>query len=46
MVLSHSDVDHLGAVDEILDAYKVKKIICLVLDLVGLIYEAAGDPVE
>lgn len=27
MVLSHSDSDHLAAVDEILDAYDVKKII-------------------
>ncbi len=27
MVLSHSDADHLAAVDEILDAYDVKKII-------------------
>ena len=27
MVLSHSDADHLGAVDEICDTYKVKRII-------------------
>jgi len=27
MVLSHSDSDHLGAVDEICDAYRVKRII-------------------
>lgn len=27
MVLSHSDADHLGAVDEICDAYAVKKVI-------------------
>lgn len=27
MVLSHSDADHLGAVDEICDAYRVKRII-------------------
>ena len=27
MVLSHSDSDHLGAVDEICEAYKVKRII-------------------
>jgi beta-lactamase superfamily II metal-dependent hydrolase len=26
-VLSHSDADHLGTVDEILDAYTVKKVI-------------------
>ncbi len=27
MVLSHSDSDHLGAVDEICDAYTVKRVI-------------------
>lgn len=27
LVLSHSDADHLGAVDEICDAYKVRKVI-------------------
>jgi competence protein ComEC len=27
MVLSHSDADHLGAVDEICDAYKVERIL-------------------
>jgi len=27
MVLSHSDADHLGAVDELCDSYKVKQIL-------------------
>ncbi len=29
LVLSHSDSDHLGAVDEICDAYTVKRVIRL-----------------
>ncbi len=46
MVLSHSDADHLGAVDEILDAYKVNRIIRSGFIRSTNTWRAANDAIE